>query len=68
MSSNQQHGETHTAKMLRAAQHIAADVGCTPEQGQTIIGAALDKLTLEEKWELARKMEEESEDRVDDQT
>ena len=48
------YGQTHTAKMLRAARHIAADIGTTPEIGATIIGAALDKLTLEEKWELAR--------------
>lgn len=40
--------QTHTAKLLKAGERIAADLGCTPQQGQSIIGSALQKLTPDE--------------------
>lgn len=57
----QQHGETHTARMARAAGKLARDLNCSTEQGATIIDAALRKLNEEERAELAEQMEADSE-------
>ena len=64
-------GQTHTARLLKtclAADRMSRDTGIPRRECKTIIGAALDRLNLEEKARLAAEMEAEGHFDERDQT